>query len=50
MKYLENINVTLYGYDQIDEKIIEYGASLTNKKITIDIDACSSKYFNLLKD
>jgi len=33
---LKNNNITVYGYDEVSNKLKEYAESLENKKISVD--------------
>ena len=47
-EYLTSINVTVYAYTAIEEKIKEYGASLEDKWIVFDKGQTNYYLFNVL--
>jgi Xaa-Pro aminopeptidase len=50
MEYLESINVTVYDYSQVDDKLVEYAKANPGSKISVDKSNLTYKYFHLLKE
>lgn len=48
-QFLNNNNVTIHEYDQLKDKITEYGASLQSKKVVLDENTTNFKIYSLLK-
>ena len=48
--HLKNNNISVFGYDEVSNKLKEYAGTLENKKISIDKNQCNQRLFALLEE